>query len=201
MTPDNTRELIAEAREIGSDYKGWDCDGSASICDRRLKLIDRLAVLSAPQEGDARSPWTRHGHLIPGRTADENRPPVARCGGPKLCRQCDTNTGGAHAAVISGATQEGDAREVISCVLADHTITTAVNDGAECECGEWSGPWSANAPEKHQADAILAAFPVLSLDIAGEIEAEREDTDFDALGADAYINGLIRAAEIVRNGR
>ncbi len=52
-----------------------------------------------------------------------------------------------------------------------------------------------------EADAIIAAFPVLSRDIAGEIDAEREDTDLDALGADAYINGLIRAAEIVRNGR
>lgn len=51
------------------------------------------------------------------------------------------------------------------------------------------------------ADAILATFPVLSRDIASEIDAEREDTDPDAYGADAYINGLYRAAEIVRERR
>lgn len=54
MTPDEVRELAAEAKQIGSNWEGWDCDGSASICDRRVELIDRaadaLAVLSAPQE-------------------------------------------------------------------------------------------------------------------------------------------------------
>ena len=50
-TPDDPRDLIAEAREIGSDYKGWGCDGSASICDRRVALIDCLAALTTPQDG------------------------------------------------------------------------------------------------------------------------------------------------------
>lgn len=34
-------------------------------------------------------PWTRHGHEIPGVTvAGADRPPIARCGGPGLCRKC-----------------------------------------------------------------------------------------------------------------
>lgn len=36
-------------------------------------------------------PWTSHGHVIPGVTkvdADGKRPPIARCGGPRLCPQC-----------------------------------------------------------------------------------------------------------------
>lgn len=36
---------------------------------------------------------------------------------------------------------------------------------------------------------------------ADEIEAERLNTDWEALGADAYINGLIKAEEIARRGR
>lgn len=36
---------------------------------------------------------------------------------------------------------------------------------------------------------------------ANEIEAERLDTDWEALGADAYINGLIESEEIARKGR
>ena len=36
---------------------------------------------------------------------------------------------------------------------------------------------------------------------AEEIEAERLDTDWEALGADAYINGLIKSEEIARKGR
>ena len=34
-------------------------------------------------------PWTTHGHEIAGVTvAGSGRPPVARCGGPGLCRKC-----------------------------------------------------------------------------------------------------------------
>ncbi len=34
-------------------------------------------------------PWTRHGHAVEGFTVDgPGRPPVARCGGPALCRKC-----------------------------------------------------------------------------------------------------------------
>ena len=33
--------------------------------------------------------YTRHGHQIPGTPVEGERPlAVARCGGPKLCRQC-----------------------------------------------------------------------------------------------------------------
>lgn len=47
-----------------------------------------------------------------------------------------------------------------------------------------------------EADAIIAAFPVLSRDIAGEIEAEADES-----AGVMYTGGLRRAAEIVRNGR
>jgi hypothetical protein len=37
-------------------------------------------------------PWTRHGHPIPGITVDgPGRPPVARCGGPAICKDCAVN--------------------------------------------------------------------------------------------------------------
>ena len=49
--------------------------------------------------------------------------------------------------------------------------------------------------------AVVEVIGGESRDIAGEIEAERLDTDHDALGADAYINGLRRAEEIARSGR
>lgn len=33
--------------------------------------------------------WTTHGHPIPGAARSEDmRPPIARCGGPRLCMQC-----------------------------------------------------------------------------------------------------------------
>ena len=38
-----------------------------------------------PQGG----PWTRHGHPVDGVTVHgAGRPPVARCGGPGMCREC-----------------------------------------------------------------------------------------------------------------
>lgn len=34
-------------------------------------------------------PWTSHGHEVPGVTvAGSGRPPVARCGGPRICSTC-----------------------------------------------------------------------------------------------------------------
>lgn len=34
-------------------------------------------------------PWTRHGHPVEGVTVyGRNRPAVARCGGPAICKQC-----------------------------------------------------------------------------------------------------------------
>lgn len=32
--------------------------------------------------------WTKHGHHIPGSEMSEDRPPIARCGGPGLCNAC-----------------------------------------------------------------------------------------------------------------
>ncbi len=40
--------------------------------------------------------WTRHGHQIPGSPSPlegEERPPVARCGGPRLCAVCEQDSG------------------------------------------------------------------------------------------------------------
>lgn len=51
-----------------------------------------------------------------------------------------------------------------------------------------------------EADAILAAFPVLSRDIAGEIEAMTIKVMPDE-GDELFNAGMRRAAEIVRNGR
>lgn len=40
----------------------------------------------APPPG---GPWTTHGHDIVGVTvAGAGRPPVARCGGPRICKDC-----------------------------------------------------------------------------------------------------------------
>lgn len=81
---------------------------------------------------------------------------------------------------------DGDAREQLIDVL----VMTDLSDYAGTDMG------MINAA----ADAILAAFPALSRDIAGEIEAEAADTE-DGYGYEAYINGLLRGAEIARSGR
>lgn len=36
--------------------------------------------------------WTSHGHPIPDKTQHWPRPPIARCGGPKICTQCAKET-------------------------------------------------------------------------------------------------------------
>lgn len=47
---------------------------------------------------------------------------------------------------------------------------------------------------------LAASVQVDEVKLAGMIEAERLDVDIDALGAEAYVNGLLRAEEIVRGG-
>ena len=43
-------------------------------------------------------PWTRHGHTIPGITIEgPDRPPIARCGGTRLCPECAYDAGKAEA--------------------------------------------------------------------------------------------------------
>lgn len=34
------------------------------------------------------SGYTTHGHPIKGQVQSGKRPPIARCGGPRLCKQC-----------------------------------------------------------------------------------------------------------------
>jgi hypothetical protein len=41
-------------------------------------------------------------------------------------------------------------------VLAEHTITETANGVGECQCGNWFGLLSVNAPELHQASALRA---------------------------------------------
>lgn len=54
--------------------------------------LDPIPYQLAEQVG----PWTSHGHAIPGVTVvgdRPGRPPVARCGGPRLCAQCALEAG------------------------------------------------------------------------------------------------------------
>lgn len=53
----------------------------------------------------------------------------------------------------------------------------------------------------HERGDWISGFIAGRTSAADEIEAERLDTDWEALGADAYINGLIKAEEIAREGR
>lgn len=51
-----------------------------------------------PTDRQPRGGYTRHGHPIPGLALyPPDRPPVARCGGPKLCRVCQADVAAATA--------------------------------------------------------------------------------------------------------
>lgn len=81
--------------------------------------------------------------------------------------------------------QEGEARERLVNVLVMTPMADAI--------------YGDLTPISRTADAILAAFPVLSRDIAGEIEADKHPVADERV---EYFNaGLDRAAEIVRNRR
>ncbi|GAT73573.1 hypothetical protein MHM582_2067 [Microbacterium sp. HM58-2] len=69
--------------------------------------------------------------------------------------------------------------EGIAGVLAEHTITEAANGGAECECGQWSGPWSGCEPERHQARMILAE---IAADEHGSETTRCPGCDLDPVG-------------------
>lgn len=51
-------ELLAEAERLGKNYPGWECDGSASVCDERLDLIEKLAAALAVSPAPARDDAT-----------------------------------------------------------------------------------------------------------------------------------------------
>jgi hypothetical protein len=59
----------------------------------------------------------------------------------------------------------------------------------------------ATSPHYPEYWAFVDGFIAGRTNAADEIEAERLDTDWEALGADAYINGLIKSEEIARKGR
>lgn len=82
---------------------------------------------------------------------------------------------------------DGDARERLLAVLSRHGHV------------EWDALDVAVV-----ADTVLAEFPALSRDIAGEIEAEAKKPPRGGLTSPrdmAYQDGLRRAAEIARSGR
>lgn len=189
---EKTEDLIAEMRERAERPS---TGSNTAQCMR--EAADALAVLSAPQEAKSiakvvpvsyeASASCSHGVCPTGCSHLMWACSACSCeGGWGASRERLEELAAEH--VCPPTPQEGDAREYLIAVL--NAIPGHVW-GAASEVGALGG----------MADALLAAFPVLSRDIAGEIDAEREDTDLDALGADAYINGLIRAAEIVRNGR
>lgn len=170
MTPDNTRELIAELREqseitIISNYG----NGREWAEDKRLrglyaKAADALAALTTPQEGDAREP------------------------------------------ALNDATEKLDDVILAHVLKVDLPIPSFDNRRrALCTCGEsliYEGEYIALSWHRdHLADAILAAFPVLSRDIAGEVEAEADERKCFNPAQYGEVKGLRRAAEIVRNGR
>ncbi len=95
---------------------------------------------------------------------------------------------------------DGDARErLIDAMERGEKVRQAAWTayGAEPD-GEGTRPHSDNW---YRAEALLAAFPILSRDIAGEIEAEADDEVRESALDEFYVLGLRRAAEIVRNGR
>lgn len=54
-------------------------------------------------------PWTRHGHPVDGVTRyGSNRPPIARCGGPGLCRKCAVDAEQIRAGAARETTPGGD---------------------------------------------------------------------------------------------
>lgn len=170
---EKTEELIAEARAYMASNQNQ--HGRGGLVDQLADALEtaeaRLAALTTPQEGDARSPWTRHGHLLPGRTPDENRPPMARCGGPKICRQCSAEAGNVHAHESARATNAGQPiREALAeCLFIANTRRDGVGPSDE----QWRQYHGGKAfGYRRMADAILAAFPVLSRAAAPEPEWE-----------------------------
>lgn len=119
-------------------------------------------------------------------------------GDPRLIARRDNHNANIHAPVVPQPSESDvpyDAKGVI--------VATINQVDAEHDLG--SGDLSSS---EEYADAILAAFPILSRDIAGEIEAEDTQVRVDnpRVGASerwwfGYLDGLRRAAEIARSGR
>lgn len=130
MTPEETRELIAEARDRASAMPTFDLTGQCLTA-----CADALSALLPVPDGDARE-------------------------------------------------------RLVECV--DTGIATYLREDL---------PEDGFMEAEVVADAILAAFPILGRDIAGEIEAVANAQDDDSAEEVAYIRGLRRAAEIVRSGR
>lgn len=80
-------------------------------------------------------PWTRHGHDIDGVTvAGPGRPPVARCGGPGLCRECSRDVvrlqaESARWVVPVGDNPHGRSYNVREVLAAEYVGLAEVKDG------------------------------------------------------------------------
>ena len=107
--------------------------------------------------------YTRHGHHIPGTVLEEPRPPVARCGGPKICNLCAFEVGkysrenleSEHEQLIRS---EKETPRVsvsdIQVALLEHNYSY----NGRCQCGEFLG----NDPAKitrHVAEMVYRALP------------------------------------------
>lgn len=221
MTPDNTRDLIAAARQDAADERKQGVPEKADLLD---KLADRLAALTTGQGVDAPSVREAIGEVLADMGAVIEGMPVAsdlaalteitdaairaavsppsrtakRTGYETVGHAVGEHSQTIRATAALTTPQEGDARERLAKLLAAQA-------GEEWDRLVGTAAYARNRFLR-KADAILAAFPVLSRDIAGEIEAEaasvRERANSLAVATDhIHARGLDRAAEIVRNGR
>lgn len=138
-------------------------------------------------------PWTSHGHPVPGITVvpepPATRPPVARCGGPALCRQCSVDAERIRAeragaeeqraariaelerlgALIDRVTADAPEifrhplhRVIVAAVIGHTTVRTPTGPITACQCGglRLGESWS-----DHLAGLVLAAVLDNSLQI------------------------------------
>ncbi|MDB5597928.1 MAG: hypothetical protein JWM36_4889 [Hyphomicrobiales bacterium] len=128
-------------------------------------------------------PWTRHGHLIPGVTvAGSGRPPVARCGGRRMCHACALD-----AARVSprppAPALPADVIEAVARELANHQGLRGPMDDERpdvwqnrCDCGWDDGderPGWRDRYRLHVAAAAIAAMPPTPAEARHDTEARR----------------------------
>lgn len=219
MTPDEIRDLIAEARTDISDAERCEMLGVTPSVGTLLRMLrkttDALAALTTGQEIDAPSVREAIGEVLADMEAVIDGVPVAsdlvalqeitdaaiRAAISPLSRTAKRagyeevgHAVGGHSQKITALAalttpQEGDAREQIVEYLRTQNVFTGETSTKVAE------------EQTRKIFAIIAAFPVLSRDIAGEIEAESDEEVRESAHDEFYVRGLRRAAEIVRNGR
>ena len=124
--------------------------------------------------------WTSHGHPIPGVSRSEDmRPPIARCGGPRLCAQC-AREATSHPETMTGAEngyREAHAitTEMLSDLLAELSVVTA---GNELRLSKF-------------ASAIVQK-------VEARLREEKRPSRVPHEQDDSTIRGLLRAEEVLR---